>query len=44
MGLFVIIFWAGFEQAGGLANIYTQQYTDMREIGDLKFRLRGSNL
>ncbi|GAD88815.1 putative di-/tripeptide transporter [Vibrio halioticoli NBRC 102217] len=28
MGLFVIIFWAGFEQAGGLMNIYTQQYTD----------------
>ncbi|PWI32261.1 dipeptide/tripeptide permease [Vibrio albus] len=28
MGLFVIIFWAGFEQAGGLMNLYTQQYTD----------------
>jgi POT family proton-dependent oligopeptide transporter len=32
LGLFVIIFWAGFEQAGGLMNIYTQQYTD-RMIG-----------
>ncbi len=32
MGLFVIVFWAGFEQAGGLMNIYTQQYTD-RMIG-----------
>lgn len=28
MGLFVIVFWAGFEQAGGLMNIYSQQYTD----------------
>ncbi|WP_318462987.1 peptide MFS transporter [Photobacterium leiognathi] len=32
MGLFVVVFWAGFEQAGGLMNIYTQQYTD-RVIG-----------
>ncbi len=32
MGLFVIIFWAGFEQAGGLMNIYTQEYTD-RMVG-----------
>ncbi|PMI35287.1 dipeptide/tripeptide permease [Enterovibrio norvegicus] len=32
MSLFVIIFWAGFEQAGGLMNIYSQQYTD-RMIG-----------
>jgi POT family proton-dependent oligopeptide transporter len=32
MCLFVIVFWAGFEQAGGLMNIYTQQYTD-RMIG-----------
>ncbi len=32
MGLFVIVFWAGFEQAGGLMNIYTQEYTD-RMIG-----------
>ena len=28
MGLFTIIFWAGFEQAGGLMNLYTQNYTD----------------
>ncbi|MDK9740036.1 peptide MFS transporter [Vibrio sp. D404a] len=35
MGLFVIVFWAGFEQAGGLMNIYTQQYTD-RMIGDFE--------
>ncbi len=35
MGLFVIIFWAGFEQAGGLMNIYTQQYTD-RMIGSFE--------
>ncbi|MCJ2377778.1 peptide MFS transporter [Vibrio sp. ZSDZ34] len=35
MGLFVIVFWAGFEQAGGLMNIYTQQYTD-RMLGDFE--------
>lgn len=35
MSLFVIIFWAGFEQAGGLMNIYSQQYTD-RLIGDFE--------
>ncbi|AIW13371.1 peptide MFS transporter [Vibrio tubiashii] len=35
MGLFVIVFWAGFEQAGGLMNIYTQQYTD-RMIGSFE--------
>ncbi|WP_394247502.1 peptide MFS transporter [Vibrio profundi] len=35
MGLFVIVFWAGFEQAGGLMNIYTQQYTD-RMVGDFE--------
>lgn len=35
MGLFVIIFWAGFEQAGGLMNIYTQQYTD-RMVGSFE--------
>ncbi len=35
MGLFVIIFWAGFEQAGGLMNLYTQQYTD-RMLGDFE--------
>ncbi|EGU37206.1 hypothetical protein VIBRN418_13816 [Vibrio sp. N418] len=32
MSVFTIVFWAGFEQAGGLMNIYTQQYTD-RMIG-----------
>ena len=35
MGFFVIVFWAGFEQAGGLMNIYTQQYTD-RMVGDFE--------
>ncbi|MDD9156457.1 peptide MFS transporter [Aliivibrio sp. S4TY2] len=35
MGLFVIVFWAGFEQAGGLMNIYSQQYTD-RMIGSFE--------
>jgi POT family proton-dependent oligopeptide transporter len=33
LGVFTIIFWAGFEQAGGLMNIYTNEYTD-RSIGD----------
>lgn len=33
MGLFTIIFWAGFEQAGGLMNIYADRFTD-RTIGD----------
>jgi len=32
LGLFVIIFWAGFEQAGGLMNLYANDYTD-RMIG-----------
>ncbi len=32
LGLFTIIFWAGFEQAGGLMNLYAQEYTD-RMIG-----------
>ncbi len=35
MSLFTIVFWAGFEQAGGLMNIYTQQYTD-RMIGNFE--------
>ncbi|MGR6840251.1 peptide MFS transporter [Aliivibrio wodanis] len=35
MGLFVIVFWAGFEQAGGLMNVYSQQYTD-RMIGSFE--------
>ncbi len=33
MGVFTIIFWAGFEQAGGLLNIYADRFTD-RFIGD----------
>lgn len=32
LGLFTIIFWAGFEQAGGLMNIYTNDFTN-RMIG-----------
>ncbi len=32
LGLFSVIFWAGFEQAGGLINLYTAEYTD-RTIG-----------
>ncbi|MGI2259739.1 peptide MFS transporter [Shewanella sp. GXUN23E] len=32
MGLFTIIFWAGFEQAGGLMNLFTNDFTD-RYIG-----------
>lgn len=35
MGLFTIIFWAGFEQAGGLMNIYTHDFTD-RVIGSFE--------
>lgn len=35
MGLFVIVFSAGFEQAGGLMNVYSQQYTD-RMIGSFE--------
>lgn len=35
MSLFVIIFWAGFEQAGGLMNIYSQEYTD-RMLGSFE--------
>ncbi|MGF1684948.1 peptide MFS transporter [Photobacterium minamisatsumaniensis] len=35
MGMFVVIFWAGFEQAGGLMNIFSQQYTD-RMIGNFE--------
>ena len=35
MGLFTIIFWAGFEQAGGLMNLYTENYTD-RMIGSFE--------
>ena len=32
MGLFTIIFWAGFEQAGGLMNLFTNDFTD-RMVG-----------
>lgn len=32
LGLFTIIFWAGFEQAGGLMNLFTNEFTD-RYIG-----------
>ena len=32
MGLFTVIFWAGFEQAGGLMNLFTNEFTD-RTIG-----------
>ncbi|EGR2796612.1 MFS transporter [Vibrio navarrensis] len=35
MSLFTIVFWVGFEQAGGLMNIYTQQYTD-RMLGSIE--------
>nr|WP_275931337.1 peptide MFS transporter [Aeromonas sp. 1HA1] len=35
LSLFTIIFWAGFEQAGGLMNLYAQQYTD-RMIGSFE--------
>ncbi|ELR63744.1 Di-/tripeptide transporter [Photobacterium marinum] len=35
MGTFVVIFWAGFEQAGGLMNIFSQEYTD-RMIGSFE--------
>ena len=32
MGVFTIIFWAGFEQAGGLMNLYANEFTD-RVVG-----------
>ncbi len=35
LGLFVVVFWAGFEQAGGLMNLYANDYTD-RMIGDFE--------
>lgn len=35
LGLFTIIFWAGFEQAGGLMNIYTNDFTN-RLLGDFE--------
>lgn len=30
LGLFTIIFWAGFEQAGGLMNLFTDEFTNRR--------------
>ncbi len=33
MGVFTIIFWAGFEQAGGLMTIYTEKFTDRVMFG-----------
>lgn len=35
LGLFTIVFWAGFEQAGGLMNIYADKFTD-RMIGSFE--------
>ncbi|GAB3020859.1 peptide MFS transporter [Bowmanella dokdonensis] len=32
MGLFTVIFWAGFEQAGGLMNLFADRFVD-REMG-----------
>lgn len=33
MGAFTIIFWAGFEQAGGLMNLFANEYTDRWVMG-----------
>lgn len=33
MSVFSIIFWAGFEQAGGLFNIYASEFTDRNLLG-----------
>ncbi|WP_448563868.1 peptide MFS transporter [Thalassotalea ganghwensis] len=33
MSVFSIIFWAGFEQAGGLFNIYASEFTDRNLMG-----------
>jgi len=35
MGVFTIIFWAGFEQAGGLMNLYANEFTN-RMIGSFE--------
>lgn len=35
LGLFTIIFWAGFEQAGGLMNLYADKFTD-RMLGSFE--------
>ncbi|WP_448549203.1 peptide MFS transporter [Thalassotalea fusca] len=33
MSVFSVIFWAGFEQAGGLFNIYASQFTERNVMG-----------
>jgi len=33
LALFVIFFWAGFEQAGGYMNLYTEEYTNRNLFG-----------
>lgn len=33
LGLFTILFWAGFEQGGGLMALYAQDYTDRMLMG-----------
>jgi POT family proton-dependent oligopeptide transporter len=33
LSLFVIVFWAGFEQAGGLMNLYTERKVDRMVLG-----------
>jgi POT family proton-dependent oligopeptide transporter len=33
MGVFTIVFWAGFEQAGGLMNLYAKDFTDRDVMG-----------
>lgn len=35
LGLFTVVFWAGFEQAGGLMNIYAAEHTN-RMIGNFE--------
>ncbi|WIO73249.1 peptide MFS transporter [Porticoccaceae bacterium LTM1] len=35
MGLFTVVFWVGFEQAGGLMTLYTENFTD-RTIGSFE--------
>ncbi|WP_299009463.1 peptide MFS transporter [uncultured Shewanella sp.] len=35
MGLFTIVFWAGFEQAGGLMNLFTNEFTN-RFVGSFE--------
>lgn len=33
MGLFTLVFWTGFEQMGGLMNLYTDQFIDRHVFG-----------